>query len=178
MGNKELKGYSTLDVFKRHHRNGPSDPLSAVQYLDIKTYLADDILAKVDRASMAHSLEVRVPVLDHEFMELIATIPSSLKIKGKEGKYIFKKSLRQVLAKNTLYRKKQGFSMPISNWFKSDLKPLFEDIVLTKEARCHNILNSKVMSTLWQQHQSGHRERGAELWAILTFEKWMRQWSL
>lgn len=172
----ELKGYSTLDVFKRHYKNAPEDPLSAIQYMDVKTYLADDILTKVDRASMAHSLEVRVPLLDHEFMELAAAVPSGLKLKGKQGKFIFKKSLESLLEPDTLYRKKQGFSMPVSQWFKTELKNTFEESVLGKDSACSEILNRSTINKLWQQHQSGVREWGHELWAILIFEKWMRNW--
>lgn len=172
-----LRGYSALDVFKDHYKNAPKDPLSAIQYIDVKTYLVDDILTKVDRASMANSLEVRVPLLDHEFMELVASIPSSLKLKGKKGKYLFKKSLKPLLSDRTLYRKKKGFSVPISSWFKAELRPLFEELVLDKSSRCQDILNPKTISTIWQQHQDGTRERGTELWAILMFEKWMRTWS-
>lgn len=175
---QELRDYSALDIFKRHYKNAPKDPLSAIQYIDVKTYLVDDILTKVDRASMAHSLEVRVPLLDHEFMELVATIPSSLKLKGKEGKYIFKKSLQPLLSQETLYRKKKGFSMPISHWFKAELKPMFEELVLGKRSRAQNLLNPKTISLLWKQHQSGVRKRGTELWAILMLEKWMRTWHV
>jgi asparagine synthase (glutamine-hydrolysing) len=148
-----------------------------VQYLDVKTYLVDDILTKVDRASMGHALEVRVPILDHEFMELVATIPSSLKLKGKQGKYIFKKALNNILSNDVLCRKKQGFSMPVSGWFKNELKPLFQDSVLSNTSLSRDMLSPKVVNKIWKQHQTGQRERGSELWAILMFEKWMRQWA-
>lgn len=173
---QELSDYSALDVFKHHYKNAPKDPLSAIQYIDVKTYLVDDILTKVDRASMAHSLEVRVPLIDHKFMELVASIPPSLKLKGNEGKYVFKKSLKPLLHENTLYRKKKGFCMPVSNWFKAELKPIFEEVVLQNNSYCQDLLNPKTISKIWQQHQEGTRERGMELWAILMFEKWTRKW--
>ena len=95
-----------------YDRADTTDLLSRIQYVDIKTYLADDILAKVDRASMAVSLEVRAPLLDHKLMETIAKIPSSLKLVGREGKYIFKKAMAPILKPDILYRQKQGFAVP------------------------------------------------------------------
>ena len=105
---KQLSGYDSLDVLRYHYdRAGTTDPLSRIQYVDIKTYLVDDILVKVDRASMANSLEVRCPLLDHKLMELIAQIPSSLKLRNGQGKYIFKKSLQRILPSEVLTRRKK-----------------------------------------------------------------------
>ena len=175
---KDLSGYSSLSVFEHYRDRFPEDPLSAIQYIDIKTYLCDDILAKVDRASMAHSLEVRVPLLDHEFVEMVATIPSSLKLKNGEGKYVFKKSLTPLLAKDVLYRKKMGFSLPLAKWFREgELAPLFQDTVLSAAARLNEFVNRKTVETLWTAHQSGRRDWSPELWALLMFEKWLRRWT-
>jgi len=108
-----LSGYDSLDVFRHYYdRADTDDTLSKIQYVDIKTYLTDDILTKVDRASMAVSLEVRAPLLDHKFLELAARIPSSLKLHNGTGKYIFKKALEPVLPNNILYRQKQGSRFP------------------------------------------------------------------
>ena len=172
----QLAGYSSLEVFEEHFRQAPDDPLSAIQYVDMKTYMVDDILTKVDRASMAHSLEVRVPILDHEFMELAAQIPSNLKLKGREGKYIFKKSLEPSLPHDILYRSKMGFSIPLSKWFKNELKPVFEDTVLGTTSLSAQHLNITTVKQIWQEHQAGNRERSPELWSILFFEKWLREW--
>jgi asparagine synthase (glutamine-hydrolysing) len=173
---RQLAGYSPIDTFRRHYANAPQDPLSAVQYIDIKTYLVDDILTKVDRASMAHALEVRVPLLDHEFMELVANIPSSLKLKQREGKYILKKSLERKLPHDTLYRPKKGFSVPLGQWLKNDLKSLFEQSVLNRSVKTTQLLNKRTVETIWREHQSGQRERSAELWPILFFQKWLDKW--
>ena len=168
-----LCGYSPLENFLYWgDRHDGDDPLSKIQYLDIKTYLVDDILTKVDRASMANSLEVRVPVLDHEFMELAAQIPSNFKLNGKTGKYIFKKALEGKLPEEILYRKKMGFSIPLSSWLRDDLKIIFEERVL------HNIqisalLNMDIVREMWKQHLSGMRDWGAELWAVLFFAVWL-----
>src|SRR6202011_4536475 len=123
-----INGYDTLEVFSRYYdRADTDDLLSRIQYVDIKTYLSDDILTKVDRASMAVSLEVRAPLLDHKLMETIATIPSSLKLVGKEGKYIFKKAMAPILTPEILYRQKQGFAVPLDRWFREDLRDLAHD---------------------------------------------------
>ena len=174
---KELSDYSTIDVFKGHYGSASADdPLSAVQYLDIKTYLADDILTKVDRASMAHSLEVRVPLLDHRFMEMVASIPWNLKLNGREGKYIFKKALEAFIPHDVLYRRKMGFSIPLSRWLRNELKPLFEESVFSPTAVSTSFLDMKTIRRMWQEHQSGIWDRGPELWTILFWEQWGRKW--
>lgn len=171
----KLSGYDPKKLFlKVGEQSDSQDPLSRIQYLDIKSYLVDDILTKVDRASMANSLEVRVPLLDHEFMELVATIPSGIKLKGKEGKYILKKSLEPLLPKNTLYRKKMGFSIPLAKWFRKDLKEIFQDVVLGEASINGEYINMKVVDEMWRSHQSGIRDYAAELWTILFFAVWMK----
>ena len=97
------------------------DPLSLVQYLDMKTYLVGDILTKVDRASMAHALEVREPLLDHELMGWVSGLPVDLKLRGTEGKYLLKKAMEPYLPHDVLYRKKMGFSVPLAAWFRGPL---------------------------------------------------------
>ena len=114
----------------------PTDPLSRIQYVDIKTYLVDDILVKVDRASMANSLEVRCPLLDHKLMELIAQIPSSLKLRNGQGKYIFKKSLQKILPSEVLTRRKKGFAMPVAEWFRGELKEFAHEALFGRRTGC------------------------------------------
>ena len=117
-----LAGYDSCDVLRSWwDRADTTDPLSRIQYVDMKTYLADDILVKVDRASMANSLEVRSPLLDHKLMELVARIPSSLKLNHARGKHIFRVVVR-VLPSEILSRKKQGFAVPVAEWFRGELK--------------------------------------------------------
>ena len=119
----DLNGYNSLTVLRDYYdRASTDDPLSRIQYVDIKTYLADDILVKVDRASMAHSLEVRAPILDHKLMELAAKMPSSLKLRGTNGKYILKNAVKKILSESVLRRKKMGFAVPLSQWFKNEPK--------------------------------------------------------
>ena len=170
-----LSGYDSLDVFRHYYdRADTNDPLSKIQYVDIKTYLTDDILTKVDRASMAVSLEVRAPLLDHKFLELAARIPSSLKLHNGTGKYIFKKALEPVLPNNILYRQKQGFAIPLDVWFKSDLKEMAYNIIVETE---DGILSKPFLRKIWNQHQKGHYDRSALLWATLMFRKWSQTFS-
>ena len=141
--------------------------------LTSRPYLPDDILVKVDRASMANSLEVRAPLLDHKFIELAARIPSSLKLKRKEGKYIFKQALSRLLPRETLYREKMGFSIPISKWLRNELKPLGERLLLG--SGCSEYLNDVTVKKVWHEHQRGWRDHGTNLWTILMFRLWQEE---
>ena len=120
-----------VEVFRRHAaRAGTDDPLALIQYLDLKTYLVGDINTKVDRASMAHSLEVREPLMDHPLVEWLATLPSSLKVRGGEGKYLLKKAMEPHLPHELLYRPKMGFAVPLARWFRGPLRERVRDAVL------------------------------------------------
>ena len=156
-----------------YNRPVEADHLSRLQYLDIKTYLVDDILVKVDRASMAVSLEVRCPLLDHKFMELIARIPSSLKLKGSQGKYIFKQALGAVLPPEVLTRRKQGFAVPLAAWFRRDLKELASDILLSPDRL--GVLRSDSVAAMWKHHQSGLSDQSTPLWTILMYRLWQEK---
>lgn len=165
-----LGGYDSLDVMRHYYdRAGTDDLLSRIQYVDIKTYLTDDILAKVDRASMAVSLEVRAPLLDHKILELAAAMPSSLKLRAGEGKYILKKALEPILPNDILYRAKQGFAIPLDLWFRRELKDSAYEIILESD---DGILNKQFLRKIWDQHQKGYYDRSALLWSTLMFRKW------
>jgi asparagine synthase (glutamine-hydrolysing) len=167
---KSLGGYDSIGVLQEYYdRADTPDLLSRIQYVDIKTYLTDDILAKVDRASMAVSLEVRAPLLDHKLMETIATIPSSLKLVGREGKYIFKKAMTPVLKPEILYRKKQGFAVPLDRWFREDLRELAHNALFSSD---DGILDRSFLKKIWDQHQKRQYDRSAHLWSVLMFRKW------
>jgi asparagine synthase (glutamine-hydrolysing) len=171
-----LDGYDPLTIFEdfyNHPKN--ADHLSRLQYLDIKTYLVDDILVKVDRASMANSLEVRSPLLDHVLMELIARMPSSLKLKGKTGKYIFKKALAPILPRDILTRPKQGFGVPLAEWFRKELKDATAGILLQKDPM--GILNLKTVEDIWSKHQTGLRDLSTPLWTLLMFRLWQESYN-
>ena len=175
----ELQDYSAIEVFKEHARRAPTDhPLSLVQYLDMKTYLPGDILTKVDRASMAHSLEVRVPLLDHKLTEWIAGLSPQLKLHGREGKYIFKKALQPYLPDDILYRPKMGFGVPLASWFRGPLKARVRDTVLGTTMADSGLFNMNFLNQLVDQHQSGARDHSAPLWSLLMFESFLRRQQL
>lgn len=173
---KALGGYSTFSVFEHHFRRaGTDDPLSRVQYVDIKTYLVDDILAKVDRASMAVSLEARVPLLDHKLTEFAATIPSDLKLNGSVGKYIFKRAMRKHLPETVLNRRKMGFAVPLDIWFRHDIRDFTSDILFNPQSGIRDFFDMASVRHCWNQHQSGVRDNSARLWILLMFELWHRK---
>jgi asparagine synthase (glutamine-hydrolysing) len=169
---RRLADYDSIGVFRKYYDEADTaDPLSRIQYLDIKTYLPDDILTKVDRASMAVSLELRAPILDHEFMEMVAAIPSRLKLYGDTGKYIFKKSFESILPNNILYRRKQGFAIPLDRWLRGELKEFAYKAVIQEE---DGILDRGYLEKIWKQHQAGTFDRSAYLWSVLMFRKWQQ----
>ena len=173
-----VRGYDAFSVMKGYFdRCEGWDPLSRIQYVDIKTYLVDDILTKVDRASMAHSLEVRVPLLDHEVMEYAASIPASYKLHGGEGKYIFKKVLSQFLPRDIVYRPKQGFSIPLAQWFRHELKALFEQRIFADHAFLREFFDMQPIRQWWAQHQRGTRDYAPWLWALLVLECWGQRYG-
>ena len=172
---KAISSYRTLDLFRSIYDSAPAnDHLSRIQYLDIKTYLCDDILTKVDRASMAVSLEVRCPILDHVFMEYAARIPSRLKLKGLEGKHIFKKALKAYLPDDILYRKKMGFGVPILEWLRKDLNTYARQMVLGGEAS-RKYLNLSYLEKIWNEHQRSIRNWSTQLWGILMLNLWYKK---
>jgi asparagine synthase (glutamine-hydrolysing) len=172
---RALDGYDPLAIFDDiYHRPKRADHLSRLQYLDIKTYLVDDILVKVDRASMANSLEVRSPLLDHVLMELLTRMPSSLKLKGNVGKYIFKKSLEPILPKEILTRPKQGFAVPLAQWFRKDLKDAAAAVLFEPDPM--GVLDGKALEWLWSKHQSGLRDFSTPLWTVLMFRLWQQSY--
>jgi asparagine synthase (glutamine-hydrolysing) len=167
---RELADYDSSEALRYHYeRANTPDLLSRIQYVDIKTYLVDDILVKVDRASMANSLEVRCPLLDHKLMELIARMPSHLKLRNGKGKYIFKKAMQQVLPPDVLTRRKKGFAVPVAEWFRGELKDFAADSLFGNR---DELLNPKFLTTIWKQHQRGQRDWSALLWCVLMFRKW------
>jgi asparagine synthase (glutamine-hydrolysing) len=171
---KQLDGYHGIEVFNRYLDKAPEHPLSMVQYLDIKTYLAGDILTKVDRASMAHALEVRVPILDHEFVEWVSGLPPEMKLSRGEGKRIFKRALEPHLSRDILYRRKMGFAVPLASWFRGALRQRVRDALLSPTLAETGIFNTGFLEALLDQHQSGRRDHSAALWALLMFEAFVR----
>lgn len=170
----QLNGYSSVQVFRHHAKKADTfDALSKVQYLDMKTYLVGDILTKVDRASMAHGLEVRVPILDHHFVEWAATLPPQRRIEKGEGKSVFKQSLEPHLPHDVLYRKKMGFSIPLAQWFRGPLKDKVSLGLLSNHMQESGIFNTKTLNWLIDSHMDGTRDNSASLWTLLMFERFL-----
>jgi asparagine synthase (glutamine-hydrolysing) len=173
---RELQGYGAGEVFHGHVRDKSfADPLALVQYLDYKTYLPGDILTKVDRASMAHGLEVRTPFLDYEFVEWASSLPSDVKLRGSEGKHVLKRALEPVLPREVLYRDKMGFAVPLDTWFRGSLREHIADTVRGPRLAESGIFDPAMLSRMVDDHQSGRRDYSASLWALLMFDGFLRK---
>jgi len=174
-----LQGYNAVEVFRHYANKSPtSDPVSLVQYLDLKTYLPGDILTKVDRASMAHSLEVRVPILDHTFVDWASGLNPEWKLHGREGKHIFKQSLTDYLPDDVLFREKMGFAVPLASWFRGPLKERISTLADTPGLRQLGHFDTKVIDTMVRHHQAGLRDHSAIIWSLVMFEASMRNLGL
>ena len=173
---QELQGYSALSVFRSHASQAPTDdPLSLVQYLDFKTWLPGDILTKVDRASMAHSLEVRVPLLDHRLVAWASSLPTRLKLKGHTGKYVFKKALESDLPHDVLYRPKMGFSVPLAAWLRGPLAARARTALLSGAIAECGYFEPVTLDRLLRQHASGRRDHSATIWKLLMLDAFLRR---
>jgi asparagine synthase (glutamine-hydrolysing) len=170
-----LQGYQAIEVMRHHATNAPEHPLSAIQYLDYKTYLVGDINTKVDRASMAHALEVREPLMDHKLIEWAASLPPELKLHGNEGKYIFKKSMEAYLPNEVLYRPKMGFAVPLASWMRGPLRERVRSSVLGPHIADSGLFDMEFLSEMINQHQSGIRDFSTPIWTLLMFEAFLRQ---
>lgn len=147
--------------------------LSSIQYLDFKNYLPLDILTKVDRMSMAHSIEARVPLLDHKLVEFAATIPPELKIRNGRTKDIFKRALHGVVPENLLNRRKQGFGVPLAKWFRGQLTDFVRDLLLSETSRSRGIFNMDYIERILAMHDKG-RDLDLHIWTLISFELWCR----
>jgi asparagine synthase (glutamine-hydrolysing) len=171
----QLNGYDAIQVFRRHAaRADTDDPLALIQYLDLKTYLVGDINTKVDRASMAHSLEVREPLMDHPLVEWLATLPSSLKIRGRESKYLLKAAMRPHLPHELMHRPKMGFAVPLAAWFRGPLRDRVRHALTHGALVQTGFFDAEACRQLVDQHQSGVRDHSTPMWALLMFDAFLR----
>lgn len=148
------------------------DILRKILYLDQKTYLPDDILYKVDIASMANSLEVRVPLLDHKLVEFIASVPTRYKLEGNIGKAIFKKMFENKLPHEVLYRKKRGFEIPVSSWFRNELAEYVKNVLLSSKLLTEPYFDRKYIEQMIVDHQAGKQDLGPQLWILMSLAIW------
>ncbi len=171
---RELADYSTVSVFREHaKRAGTEDPLALVQYLDLKTYLVGDINTKVDRASMAHSLEVREPLMDHPLVEWLAQLPASLKLRGNEGKFLLKKAMEPRLPDDVLYRRKMGFAVPLAAWFRGPLRQRMRDTILGSRLADTGFFDEAYLKRMLSEHESGRQDLSATLWSLVMFDAFL-----
>ncbi len=172
---KTLGDYHPSEIsIKAYNDNNGPDHVSRILYTDMKTFLPGDILVKVDRMSMAHSLEVRAPLLDHRVIEYAARIPSQLKLKKQEKKYILKECFKSLLPDEILYRKKMGFSVPLASWLRHELKPICERELFAENSCLLSYFDPAKIRNYWDQHQSGKFDHSALLWSMLMFCLWFK----
>jgi asparagine synthase (glutamine-hydrolysing) len=170
---QRLGDHDPFDVFEDHYkRPAQQDSLFRAQYADIHTYLPDQILAKVDRASMANSLEVRVPLLDHRFVERFVNLPSGEKISGGRGKHALRRALRSRLSSDILDGTKRGFDTPLKSWIRG---PLAEPVRSAIEELPEAWFRRDALRTIFKQHQAGTKDHGHLLWSLLVLEHWRRR---
>jgi len=151
--------------------------IETLQALDYKTYLPDEMLVKVDRASMLNSLEVRSPFLDHTLIEYAASLPLSMKIRNNESKYLLKKLLlRYIPDKSFVYRQKMGFSVPIDTWIRNDIAAYVESTLLSPKAKIADYLDQGYIERLISENNAGILDHTTRLWQLIILEEWMKKW--
>jgi asparagine synthase (glutamine-hydrolysing) len=150
------------------------DLLGKLLYVDIHSYLPEDLLVKMDIATMANSLEARVPFLDHRFMEFVAGIPSDLKLKGTTTKFILKKAFEDYLPEPIRKRKKMGFGVPVSKWFRNELKGYVYEMLLDNRSLKRGYFKRESIERLLDEHSHMRYDHSAKIWALLFLENWFR----
>jgi len=164
-----------FNLFREYASRAQSpELLDALLYLDAKTYLPGDILTKVDRMTMASSLEARTPLLDHKLIEFVARIPAALKMKGFDTKYIFKRAVGDIVPREILNRSKQGFGVPITEWINQELRQRIRDTFADTRTRQRGYVDPRYVDVLLEEHERGRRDHSAGLWALFVLELWMR----
>ncbi len=175
---RQLGNYSSFDKMEEYFsRCQHLPPLSQLQYVDLISYLPEDIMTKVDRMSMAHALETRAPLLDYRVVEFAGSLPPEWKLKNGEGKYFLKKVLEPLLPHEILYRSKQGFSVPIGAWFRGRLQAMMEKVLFSKQALERGYFEPQFLKELWQRHLRARKweiDLSPHLWALFVLELWHR----
>jgi len=175
--NKETKAklgsyHPSTQTIEKYNQASGQDHLSKILYTDMKTYLPGGILVKVDRMSMANSLEVRAPILDYKLMEFAATVPSKFKFNNGEKKYLLKEAFKKYLPDDILYRKKMGFSVPLASWLRNELKDITEQKLIVNPSGLTLIFKTSEISKLWSDHLSMTKDNSTVLWSMLMFQMW------
>lgn len=174
----EAARFDPLAPFRRaFHNAAAADPLTRILYVDLKTYLADDILVKVDRMSMAHSLEVRVPLLDHKLVEFVAALPPQWKLKGRTTKVLLRAVLDGRVPREAFDRDKHGFISPIGRWLRTGLAPYVEETLWSRRAIERGYFDPHAVRRLWACHLRGEGHFEHEIWMLLALEVWHRTFA-
>jgi asparagine synthase (glutamine-hydrolysing) len=174
----ELAGADLFDEARRHMARAPSpDVLGKLQYVDLKMFLQDCILVKVDRASMACSLEVRAPMLDHRFVELVAGLPTSWKLRGLTTKHVFRRAMRPWLPSGIIRRPKKGFGIPVAEWLRGPLRSLMLDLLSPDRLRRQGLLDPGAVGLLIADHLEGRRDNRKPIWTLLMMQLWAENWG-
>lgn len=173
----QLNGVRPEQRITEAYRRGAKTPLDGMLSADISMLLPDDFLTKVDRASMAVGLEVRPPLVDHEFLELAARVPARLKVNQNETKWIFKKTCEQRLPKEIIWRKKQGFEIPADDWLRGPLRETFEDQILSPTGKLAEYIEVQQVQNLYRSHLNHTGRHGAALWSLLVLGCWLEKWT-
>jgi asparagine synthase (glutamine-hydrolysing) len=172
---REINGYRASDVIAAHMAKAPGDdPVSIAQYVDLKTWLVGDILTKVDRTAMVHGLEVRVPMLDPEFVEWTMGLPRQLKLENGKSKIVLKRALEPLLPHDVLYRPKQGFSVPLAAWFRGPLGTGFRESLSAGSAHFGDYFDLDVVQELFDRHQQGWVDNSRTLWLLWMFHGFLQ----
>jgi asparagine synthase (glutamine-hydrolysing) len=173
---RKVNGADALATFREaYHACGSADPLDRSMYVDARTYMIDDVLTKVDRMSMAVSLEAREPLLDHKLLEFAARVPASLKLKDGRSKYLLRRLLDRRVPRSIIERKKSGFAAPIGEWLRGPLQAMTHELLLDGRLRDRGIFNSTEIDRLWREHRSRQADHDHRLWQLVMLELWFRQ---
>ena len=174
-----LRGFTPMETVAPYYaHNDAPDALGRSQFTDMNFYMTDDVLVKVDRMSMAHSLEVRAPLLDHRILEFAARLPFSLKMRGRQGKVLLREIAKRRLPDEVRKLPKRGFSIPAARWLRAELKPIAEPIVFDKQGLIAQVLDKAELNRLWQEHQSGARDHHVFLWGLMMLGLWERNFGV
>jgi asparagine synthase (glutamine-hydrolysing) len=171
----QVAGHDSFDLALGSYDVRSRDLVDGVLALDVATYLPDDLLVKVDIATMAHALEARAPMVDHVFMEFAASLPSHLKLRGLTKKYILKRAARPLLPPAVIDRPKMGFGVPIDRWMRRELREMLHDVLLSRRAIERGIFREAAVRRVIDEHQSGRWQWHLQLWALLFLELWFRR---
>ena len=173
---RQINGYDALAPFRdAYHECASDDPLDRSMYVDARTYMIDDVLTKVDRMSMAVSLEAREPLLDHKLLEFAARVPASLKLKDGRSKYLLRRVLERRVPRSIIERKKSGFAAPIGEWLRGPLAPMANDLLLDGRLQSRGIFNDREINRLWREHRSRQADHEHRLWQLVMLELWFRE---